>query len=69
LTLILIFTAIGFPLGGSDRYTLVQKSEKDSTKRETAHKTIQKQYRKQNTQNRQQKYKTKTDINRILKKT
>jgi len=41
---------------------LVQKEESDSTKWETMHKT-------QNTQNRKQKYKTKTNIKIIFKKT
>jgi len=42
---------------------LVQKYERDSTKGETIHKTI----KTQNTQNRKQKHKTKTNIKRILK--
>jgi len=43
---------------------LVQKEEIDSTKGETINKTVQRQYKTQNTQNRKQK----TNIKRILKK-
>jgi hypothetical protein len=43
---------------------LVQKYERDNIKGETIHKTI----KTQNTQNRKQKHKTKTNIKRIFKK-
>jgi len=57
-----LFTAIGFPPGGSGRYTCTQKLVRDSTKGETVHK-----YKYQNTD--YTKYKTKIQKRNKHKKT
>jgi hypothetical protein len=47
---------------------LVQKQDRDSTKWETMHKGIQKQYKTQKTQNTKQEYKIKTKHKKNINK-